>query len=98
MYESSNAIAKQCSITMYKDSNSFIGHNVAFLRFKYNIDVFYDSLQDCKNKLTSHQFDVNDTVTVSMIRSLLGVKSSNYFIEGCDNDDIEIMLAYLSVY
>ena len=55
-----------------------------------------------------HGFTPNEllTSTVISIRKdkhahiiyAVDVKSSNYFIEGFDNDDIEIMLAYLSVY
>ena len=71
MFNSRNIIIKSFISRVMRNSKTCIGYNIAYLRFKYNILVFKDTLHECQSKLSSGKIDTNDIITVSTRRAKL---------------------------
>ena len=48
-------------------SNSIIGHNAAYFKFKYSVKVFHGTSYEYKKECNSHELNDEDHATVFMI-------------------------------
>ena len=81
------------------DANSIIGNKIAYFRSEYNMSVEHNTFREGVSlikKSTQLCEELQLTISITYIWSLILVKSNNYSIEGFDLTEINDMISFLT--
>ena len=95
---------KHCSITIVSvcfnyaclNANSPIGHNIAVLRNKYNIDIVHNNLKRCISKIRSRSLSSDQLIIMKELRTLLSVRAGEIYINGFSLADVTALIKCLT--
>ncbi len=93
---SKNKIIAKCFLHASWNASTPLGHNIAFLRNKYGVDVRTDNLMYCIDSICAPNLSADECNSISQLRLLLCVRWGTYSIDGFSVKDIETFITLLS--
>ena len=91
-----NAIVQTCFNHAVENSCSPLGHNIAFFRDIYSINIVCSNVQNCLNVICSPNLNLEENNLVAQLKILLSAKSGAYYINGFSYKDIDTLIQLIA--
>ena len=92
MKNCSNNIVNVCFNKACTDANSPMGHNFAFLRNLYGVDIKYNSVNACMSQIRPRILSSDQSVIIRELRTLLSVRSGECYIPEFTLSDVTALI------
>ena len=96
MKQCRNYIVRACFNNAMQNARTPLGHNLAFFRNKYGIDIFCDEYNHCMKCIRKPKLKTEHVNNIEQLRSLLDIRNGAYYIEGFLKPDIDTMIEYIA--
>ncbi len=96
MKHCSNNIVNACFKQACQNANSPIGHNIAYLRNIYGVDIKHHSINVCMSHIRSRRLSGDQLVIIRELRTLLSVRSGVYYINDFTVSDVTALIKCIS--
>ena len=73
-----------------------LGHNLAFFRIKYGIDILCDEYNHCMKYIRKPKLKTEHENNIEQLRTLLDIHNGAYYIEVFLKPDIDTMIEYIA--
>ena len=92
MSVSNNYIVKSCFFSCMNNSNTCIGHNLSYLRYKFNCSILEFDYKHCLRLLYKSTLTNVDNANLNVLKNLLNVQDQHLTIHELSDDEIEFMI------
>ena len=82
MKQCRNYIVRACLTNAMHNARTPLGHNLAFFRNKYDIDIFCDDYNYCMTSIRIRNLKIEHVNNIEHLRTLLDRRTCVYSIEG----------------
>ena len=87
----------QCLTAGINNSNTIIGYKLAFIRFRFGINVINTGYDVCLHNIIGTQLTEEQKILVNCIHTLIFKRSNNLCIDGFSNNDINYIIDYIAI-
>ena len=91
-----NCIVKEC-LTGINISNTIIGYRLAFIRYRFGINVIDTGYDVCLHNIIGTQLTIEQQNLVNCIHTLILTRSNILYTDGFSNNDINYIIDYIAI-
>ena len=77
-----NYIVRACFTNAMHNARTPLGHNLAFFRNKYRIDIFCDEYNHCMKSIQMPKLKREHVNNIEQLKTLLYIRNGAHYIEG----------------